>query len=359
MTSLPRLSGRAKYEEKTCKTFCVAGGPGAFDWDKTMTEEYSITSEERGGTEIYTLRNGEVAHAMIAPAWGNNCFEFMAGESVLEPVPFDEFSRKPGSYGVPILFPFPNRVRDGAFEFRGETYTADPPRHGFVRDKAWNIVDSGAALEDGAWIRCGLDANDYLEEILQRFPFPFYIEVTYRLKGTTLSMETVIENIGETDLPFGFGIHPYFRRPERASLQVPAKKIWELKDFLPTGNIIEAKGRLDLRQPSDLEGLELDDIYTDLISEEDGQVECKLSDIDSGKSTIVSFDGKGFPHVVAYTAPPPRHAVAIEPYTCPTDAFNLSARGVESDLIILSPGGKRNFLIRISSSETSPRKEAG
>jgi aldose 1-epimerase len=64
---------------------------------------------------------------------------------------------------------------------------------------------------------------------------------------------------------------------------------------------------------------------------------------------VVEFPRRQFPHVVVYTPPAPRPALCIEPNSCPTDAFNLHARGVSADVIELAPGRKADFAIRVSS----------
>ena len=127
-----------------------------------MAQVYKCTSELRDGIEVFSLSEGEFAVAEIAPALGNNCFSiYMHDEPVLETVSLHEFVKRPTSYGIPILFPFPNRIRDGKFVFQGETYTVDPPRHGFVRDKPWEVVGHGASVEEGAWLTSGFDASSY------------------------------------------------------------------------------------------------------------------------------------------------------------------------------------------------------
>jgi len=312
-----------------------------------MTEKYSISSEERGDTEIFILREGENAYAEVAPSLGNNCFAFSAGGPILEPVAFEEFRQRPTSYGIPILFPFPNRIRDGEFSFRGRKYAVNPPRHGFVRDKAWKVDATGASNEEGAWIKSSIDAEDYYEQILGQFPFPFRLEVTYRLKDSRLEMLTTARNTGNEDMPAGYGIHPYFRRPDKGRVQVPAGKRWELSDSLPTGNLLDVEGSYDLRRPSDLDGLSLDDIFTDVGADPDGRTRCNLSDDQDGSQVVVEFDPKEFPDVVVYTPPAPRRAICIEPNTCPTDAFNLQDRGIESNLIVIGPGQAVDFKVTI------------
>ncbi|MBI4639343.1 MAG: aldose 1-epimerase [Candidatus Tectomicrobia bacterium] len=312
-----------------------------------MPQRYSIRSEMRSQMEIFSLHEGDKAYAEVAPGAGNNCFLFRVQEPILEPVHFEEFRQRPTSYGNPILFPFPNRIRDGTFSFRGKPYVVNPPRHGFVRDKRWNVLGTGASDQEGAWIRSGLEATQYREEILKQFPFPFRIEVTYRLKESALEMETVAQNRGEEVMPLGFGIHSYFRRPEKGTIQVPAQKWWELIDALPTGNLLNVEGQYDLRQPSDVTRVVLDDIFTDLIPDSDGLVRCLLNDQQRGMQTVVEFDAKQFPHVVIFTPPAPRQAICIEPYTCPTDAFNLYDRRIESNVILLPPKESVSFRVRI------------
>jgi aldose 1-epimerase len=161
-------------------------------------------------------------------------------------------------------------------------------------------------------------------------------------------METVAHNTGAHEMPMGFGIHPYLRRPAQGTLSVPARKRWELEDSLPTGQLVEVAGSYDLRQPRDVASLELDDIYTDLVADPDGLVRCTLTEQRRGIQTTVAFAAAQFPHVVIYTAPAPRQALCIEPYTCPTDGFNLQQRGIESNLIVLQPGESRRFDIWIA-----------
>jgi aldose 1-epimerase len=300
----------------------------------------------RDGVEVVTLCDGDDV-AEVVPALGNNCFAFATKLPVLEPVAFTDFRAKPTSYGIPIMLPFPNRIRDGRFAFAGGTYTIDPPRHGMVRDKAWRVVETGANDADGAWITSSIDAADYPDQILSQFPFPFQAHVTYRLFDRTLTMTTTVDNTGSTDMPFGFGIHPYFRRAEIGKVRVPAGARWELVESLPTGHLLDVDGRYDLRDGADLATLEIDEVFTQIEPDAEGSVRCVIDDAVSGEKTVIEFDGSEFRHVVVYTAPAPREAICVEPQTCTTDAFNLASRGVASDMIVLAPGERRTFTIRI------------
>ena len=66
--------------------------------------------------------------ARILPNLGFNCFEFRASVNgntvdVLDSVPhFESGNQPPSSSGIPILFPFPNRIRAGKFSWNGQDY---------------------------------------------------------------------------------------------------------------------------------------------------------------------------------------------------------------------------------------------
>lgn len=300
------------------------------------------------GVTVVTLESAEGAEARIAPELGNNCFAFRGRENVLEPVSLEELVARPGGCGIPLMFPFPNRVRDGRFVFRGQRYQVDPARHGFVLDKAFTVEAFGTARGEGgesAFVRSSFRAADAGEAILGQFPFPFRLEVTYTLRGLALELDTAVINEGDRTLPWGFGIHPYFRKPEGGSLRIPAAERWELESHLPTGRRLPATGRYDLRGSANLSRLELDDVYTALEGEE---AVCQLDDLDRGLRTEITFRAALFPHVTVFTPPAPRAAICIEPQTCPTDVFNLAYTRVPgAALRLLEPGERAQLSLRI------------
>ncbi len=292
------------------------------------------------------LRGPDGALAEIVPAWGGSVVALeIGGRPVLEPAPFDEIARKPTSYGIPILFPFPNRIRDGRFSFEGVELRIDPPRHGLVRDKPWRVTGSGARQTE-AWVTLRLDARDHPEAILVQFPFPFELDITYRLGAQTFELEAFARNVGGRAMPAGFGIHPYFDAPAGGNVSVPASELWELSDSLPTGRIVPVDDRRDLRQPRAIAGLALDDLYTGVASDADGLARCAI--LDPGRRTLIEFEPRSLPEVVVYT-PPSRRAICIEPQSCPTDAFNLAARGIDAHVVRLEPGNAARWSVAIRS----------
>jgi aldose 1-epimerase len=316
--------------------------------------DFAVESERFQGVELLRLRAPGGTTAVVVPGWGGNCVAFGTADGpVLEAASLDEVARKPTAYGIPILFPFPNRIRDGRFTFEGREHRIDPPRHGLVRDKPWTIVASGAGEADAAWLKMRLDAIDHPREILGQFPFPFRIEATVRLREGALELDTVARNTGEQTMPVGFGVHPYFHAAQGAAVSVPANERWELADSLPTGRTVPVEGRYDLRKPRPIDGLALDDVYTSVAADVDGRARCVIADPTRGLHTVIEFDPCSLPEVVVYNPPAPRRAICVEPQSCPTDAFNLASRGIDSHMLRLAPREEARWTIHLSQKKGS------
>ena len=155
-------------------------------------------------------------------------------------------------------------------------------------------------------------------------------------------MEVSITNTGERNMPMGFGIHPYFHTllaPDsdatQAMITVPAAKYWELDETLvPTGKTFPVSGGLDLRNGQPFANAELDHVFTD-VQLTDSISRCIIDNRDTGRGTVLESDAQ-FRELVVYT-PPGRPSICFEPYTCPTDAINLEAKGIPTGVIVLSP----------------------
>lgn len=94
---------------------------------------------------------------------------------------------------------------------------------------------------------------------------------------------------------------------------------------------------LDFRKPRQLDGIYLDDSYTDL-TREAGQATCRLIDPYAHVEVIEQF-GPEFPELVVL-APSDRSTVSFEPYSCVTDAINLAAHRSDTGLVVLNPGDR-------------------
>ena len=302
--------------------------------------------------DILTLSDLDAeSMATLVPEYGFACIGFRVfsqGEQwnvLAEPPDASAFLTRPTRYGIPILFPWPNRIRDGRFTFEGREFQlpiapgAPHASHGFVRQRPWTVQSAGAD-EGGAFCRASIDIGEGSDDA---WPFPGRLTLEYRLFGSTLSIQAEARNVGSTPMPMGFGIHPWFDVPfgsdtprDAMEVRAPGKRYWELDETLcTTGPTSPVADGIDLRAWSPVAGRFIDDVYTDLVLQ-DGWFTAEIRDPANGRAIAVRSDATFREHVVF--APLHSDVVCLEPYTCATDASNLAARGVDSGMLVLEPG---------------------
>jgi aldose 1-epimerase len=323
---------------------------------------YRVTTRTQPGVSgpdptIFVLEDGKGGVAEVWPALGFNCFRWQAvrGSDRLDLLYADPAlftNGRPTRSGIPVLFPFPNRIRDGRYSWTGKDYQLprnDPVQknaiHGFACRVPWRVVDQGAT-EESAWVtgefRCSLDAPD----CLPLWPVDHELRLTVRLGHNLLRLEATVRNPDAVPLPFGLGYHPYFKLPftssgaaEHCTVEVPAGEFWELEANLPTGRRALVDAARDLNKPCPFGGLQVDDVLTALparAARMDGLIE-RGAIVGAAGAPLRVFCAPAFREMVVFT-PPHRQAFCVEPYTCTTDAVNLQARGVDAGWLVLPPG---------------------
>lgn len=299
------------------------------------------------------------ARARILPQLGFNCCSFQAAVAgqlleVFDSLPgFEQGTQRPVSSGHPILFPFPNRIRNGHYQWGGKEYQLPQNDafgnfiHGFVCDRPWRVTLAGANTAVGEF-QLSVDAPDRLDW----WPSDFLLEVRYSLRATCLRIDFRIVNAGDAPLPWGLGTHPYFKAPLTAMsrmsdclVQVPAAETWELESTLvPSGRRLPVDERVDLRDGAALDGRKLDDVLTGVTAIK-GRVETVVMDPAAGLQ-ITQLCDAAFREFVVFT-PPNRNSVCIEPYTCVTDAINLQGRGTDAGWRVLGVGDEFRTWVEI------------
>lgn len=104
---------------------------------------------------------------------------------------------------APVLFPIVGRLAGDTLRHGGRSYTMT--QHGFARDRRFDWLERS---ETGCRLVLHSDADT-----LTRFPFPFALEINYRLSGPLLQVDYAIRNPGRDVLPVSIGAHPAFRWP--------------------------------------------------------------------------------------------------------------------------------------------------
>ncbi len=300
--------------------------------------------------EVIELREPQTgASAQVLVSLGFNCFEYLApidGEArdVLWSQPnFAEGTQRPSRSGIPILFPFPGRIRGTDFVWDGQTYTQDANDergnaiHGFVHMRRWRVIDQSESRVVGQF-QATLD--DPL--LVNRWPSDFRITVAYELTPGALRCELHVENPdSRQSLPCGLGLHPYFRVPPGGGdgadwrVRLPVTEKWELIDLLPTGRRLPVPDWQRFQEGQRFADLAVDDVFTGLHF--DGEwCEAAIHSPAGRRVVTLRFDN-GFRECVVFT-PPHREAICIEPYTCVPDCFRFQPQGIDAGLRVLPPG---------------------
>ena len=106
-------------------------------------------------------------------------------------------------YGVPVVFPQCGMAPEGMNDFGGQKYPMSI--HGFACLLPWEVA--AQSTEDGASMTLRL-TESAMTRVL--YPFAFCVEITYTLKGNTVTIQQNYTNRDEQPMPFAFGLHPYF-----------------------------------------------------------------------------------------------------------------------------------------------------
>ena len=239
-----------------------------------------------------------------------------------------------------LLVPWPNRIDGGRYSFRGaEEFLAltEPARgnaiHGLTRWTGWTAV-----RHDGHAVLLRSAPHGY-----QGYPFAVEIEVEYRLDAATgLEVTVTAANRGRQAAPYGTGSHPYLAAgpgPVDDWELTLAATSWLATDDrgIPAGPVADVDGTpQDFRKPRAIGAARLDHALTGLPRDDDGRAWARLRG--SAGNEVSLWAGPGYGWLQVFTGDPlgpdrRRQAVAIEPMTCPPNAFVSG-----DDLIVIEPG---------------------
>ncbi len=248
----------------------------------------------------------------------------------------DEIS--PASAGQ-ILAPWPNRIRDGHYTFEDTAYQlalTEPARHnaihGLTNWSRWRLVDQAS---DAVTVEFDLPPQ-------VGYPWSLTLRTRWSLSADGLRSDQEVVNNSDRNAPWGFSVHPYLRVPGVAVddivLQVPGRsRILADARLLPIGAVKVAGTEYDYTEPRRIGDAVLDTTFGDLEYAADGGSAVTIAAPGGGRSVTVWADGN-FRWWQVFSGDTLhgerfRRSVAIEPMTCPPDAFR-SGR----DLLVLEPG---------------------
>ena len=261
--------------------------------------------------------SNENLSAKIYPNLGASMQELIVNKvNIIDGITNDESGLKDyaNTYKSSILFPFPNRIEDGAYEFMGATHqfpvnelSVNNAIHGSVYNKEFKVTSMGSD-ENIATVAFTYNSNGSSAG----FPFPFELKLTYKISATgsvTLSFDLV--NQGNIPFPYGMGWHPYFKTEQLATstLSFPSKDFYACDErSIPVKTLASA-----LPSSFMMKDTKFDDAFSLHKSE------CSFN----SKSYTLSFDFDcpDGAYLQVYT-PPHGKSIAIEPMTCVANSFN-------------------------------------
>ncbi|MFP2826516.1 aldose-1-epimerase [Citrobacter braakii] len=225
-----------------------------------------------------------------------------------------------------VLVPWPNRVADGSYQHNGKTFQLavnDPISrtaiHGLLAWRDWQINQQSASE---------VSLMIFLPPSYG-YPFALVSEVIYRL-GADCGLHVFIrtQNVGDEIAPYGAGAHPYLTcnlHPiDGCELTLPASE--------------ETCGERDFTTPRLIAQTTIDHTFRTLPP--DAEWEVRMTSQSQNMSTFLRSHQ---PWLQIYTGEKlARRGLAVEPMTCPPDAFNSGI-----SLIHLAPGEahQMHFLI--------------
>lgn len=239
------------------------------------------------------------------------------------------------------LLPWPNRLKDGRYDFMGRTYQTaitEPSRqnaiHGLTRWLSW----------DGHQPEKSRVEMSLLLHPQEGYPFTLSLGIEYLLTDQGLSVQTTATNAGDQPLPYGAGHHPYLtvgtERIDVATLRIPALLRLEADERqIPTGRLIPIEGtEFDFLEPRPIGQTRLDTAYTSLIADANATTRVVMEDPVGGRRLTLWMD-RAYGYLMVFTGdtvPEParrRRGLALEPMTCAPNAFRNGL-----GLITLAPG---------------------
>jgi aldose 1-epimerase len=313
----------------------------------TTQRTYAVRSGVIDGHRICALSSDDAdLHVSFAPELGMiGCSMLHAGEELLgQRSGLAAYARSGATMGIPLLYPWANRLGGLSYRFAGRTVAIDGgtpldehglPIHGLLAAvRGWSLTSSGADGE-AAWVSAELDVGRP-SDVLAAFPFPHAVKVEATLRESALTIATTVRPTADVPVPVSFGYHPYLRLPDLPrgawEVEMPVARRLELDRWgIPTGT---SEPSTPIRGP--LGRRTFDDAFVVAAG-------ARPFVLAGGNRRIeVAFE-EGYPYAQVF-APPDDDVVCFEPMTAPPDAL----RGRHAPPPVVWPGERYRARLKIT-----------
>jgi len=290
-------------------------------------------------------RNGEIVHiaagayrATLASAGATLVALTHEGRDLV--LPFDPAVDIGAGYRGRTLAPWPGRVTGGRYVVDGaglelpvNERATGAALHGLVAWLPWEVAE---ATPVHARFVLDLPASP-------GYPFAVGFAVDYEVSAGGLGVRVTATNHGDTAAPVGLSGHPYLTcgvRLDDCTLDLPAASVLTVGEGKRPGPLTDAAGAGLAFRGDSLAGRSADHAFTGLPP---GRWRVTLAG--AGRRVWLASEA---PWVQVFTADGElgRAGLAVEPMTCPPDAFNTDPARV-----LLAPGGSRTLTYAIGAGQ--------
>lgn len=295
----------------------------------------------------YALQAGP--YSAVVTAQGAALRQLRHGERHLI-VPFPAGGPIPDYRGI-LAAPWPNRIADGRYTFEGAEHQLPV-----------NETERGCALHGMAYpLNWDVEDHNPSSLVLSCFVgpapgYPFRLELLarYHLDGDGLHTSVTATNTGATAAPYGVCPHPYLVAGpaplDEWILEFPASQFLDVTPdrLLPVGLRTVENHVFDFREARRIGTTEIDHAFTGIAFDASGRAQLVVRD-PGGTGVGMAWD-RACPWLQIHTADKPapvitRLGLAVEPMTCPPDAFNSG-----QDLVKLDVGATHTASWRVFAS---------
>ncbi|HXW59252.1 MAG TPA: aldose 1-epimerase [Solirubrobacteraceae bacterium] len=264
--------------------------------------------------------------ATFVPAAGMLCCSLRhRGEELLaQNDGVDAYARMGKTMGVPLLYPWANRLTGFRYEVAGRSVDVvrdttlvavdgnGLPIHGVIGGKL-EFELARVQEEPGRSVSATLRWEETRARLFELFPFVHEVRYTATLADGALQIAIEIEASGGDPVPVAFGFHPYLappdRRRERWQVQLPEMRALRLDARqIPLG-----PGTAQPPRRFELDGERFDDGFDSLA---DG---ARFGVVGGGRQITVELS-EGYPCAQVY-APAASTFICFEPMTAPANAL--------------------------------------
>lgn len=204
--------------------------------------------------------------------------------------------------GIPIMFPFCGKLKDGRLETTG----TEVPMHGFARNQSWKVIEHRSSS-----LHLRMETSRDIQEI---WPWEFTLDHRFLLTGHGMHLEMACVNEGKSPMPLAPGWHPYF----------PCKHT--MKELVA--------GSLPGTEPGHLH--DASEVNFGVVAPADGLVRYQLPDLPGLRLEF----SPGFRHFQIWSLTG-RDFVCLEPFWGAPNSIN------EGGAVVVQPGDGVSFWFRI------------